>query len=481
MTIFQNKEQSHPAYSLPKNQNVFKAYTPSNHLVRQEEMLFPQLSELSITRHFSNLERKNMGIDTHFYPLGSCTMKLNPRINEVCARLSGFSHAHPLAEDIHVQGCLELMDGLNKLLCEVCGMDGGTLVPNAGAQGELCGIQMIAAYHKSRNDHKRDEILIPQSAHGTNPATASLAGFKVVGLKGCPEGDVDLEDLKAKVSERTAGLMLTNPSTLGQFSSNILDIAKVIHDAGGLLYYDGANLNPILEVARPGAMGFDVMHINLHKTFSTPHGGGGPGGAPVLCKKKLIPYLPSPSVVKSKDTWCTEGQGGLSIGHLASFRGNFSVLVRAFLYSKLHGKFGLRRIAEYATLNANYLKFQIKSLLTVPFSAHCMHEFVCQVDSFLDKKIRAIDVAKRLLDYGFHAPTVYFPLIIKECFLIEPTETESKETLDDFIDALRKIIKEIETDPELVRTAPHTTPVRRLDEVRAAKNPILHGIGEMKS
>jgi len=332
---------------------------------------------------------------------------------------------------------------------------------------------MIHQYHQDRGDHSRNEMLIPDNAHGTNPATAAIAGFRTISIVTNNQGDMDLEDLRSKVSERTAGLMLTNPNTLGIFSPNILEIARIIHEAGGLLYYDGANLNAILNVTRPGEMGFDVMHLNLHKTFSTPHGGGGPGSGPVLCNTKLEPYLPLPRVTKTGDRYATQWDDGRSIGYMASFHGNFGIYLRAYLYLRLHGHAGLRRIAEIAVLNANYLKKRFENLFTIPFSQFCMHEFVVQADSFLDSDVQALDIAKRMLDYGIHAPTIYFPLIVKECMLIEPTESESKDTLDNFFTVMEQIVKEIQTDPELVRQAPHQQCVRRLDEVRAARQPIL--------
>lgn len=410
-----------------------------------------------------------MGIDTHFYPLGSCTMKYNPRINEQCAKLPAFTKAHPLAPEETVQGCLEIIFELTKRLCAITGMTAGSLLPNAGSQGEFTGIQMIAAYHRHREDHKRREILIPDSAHGTNPATAAMAGFSTKSIRSTASGDIDLEMLAKEASDKTAGIMLTNPNTLGLFSPKILEIAAVIHRSGGLLYYDGANLNPLLNVVRPGAMGFDVMHLNLHKTFSTPHGGGGPGSGPVLCNDKLKPFLPTPQVEKTdvgyKIVWSKEN----SIGSIASFHGNFGIYLRAYLYTMLHGDFGLRRIAENAVLNANYLKKKLGSLLNLPYKQNCMHEFVLQADNFIEKGIKALDIAKRLLDYGFHAPTIYFPLIVKECMLIEPTESESKATLDQFVVAMEAIIAEIKENPALVKTSPHTQPVSRLDEVYAAK------------
>ena len=472
-TIFEKSQPSQRAYSLPKDTLDFQTIQPPSSLLRQTSLELPEVSELDLMRHFSGLAKRNMGIDTHFYPLGSCTMKLNPRVNEYCASLPGFTRTHPLAPDEAVQGNLYIIDELIALLCEIGGMTAGSLLPNAGAQGEFAGIQMIAAYHRQRGDFERTEILIPDNAHGTNPATAAMGGFKTLSIRTNSQGDMDLEHLKSLVSSRTAGLMLTNPNTLGLFSPFITEITQIVQEAGGLLYYDGANLNAILNIARPGDMGFDVMHINLHKTFSTPHGGGGPGSGPVLCNDKLKPFLPVPYIEKRDQQYHVQWHGEKSIGQIASFYGNFAIYLRAYVYIKLHGHYGLRKIAEVAVLNANYLKHYISSLLTVPFSQSCMHEFVVQADRYLDQGIRALDIAKRLLDYGVYAPTIYFPLIVKEAMLIEPTETESKETLDRFIEIMQKIIQEIHDDPALVKNAPYHQSVRRLDEVSAAKKPIL--------
>lgn len=469
-TLYEKSQPGQHAYSLPKEWPELSRYQPDPSLVRKADLPLPEISEIDLTRHFSQLAKRNMGIDAHFYPLGSCTMKLNPRINEVCAKLEGFVKTHPLAPEETVQGNLQVIFELIELLCGLTGMSAGTVLPNAGSQGEFVGLQMIKAYHQHRGDHNRTEILVPDSAHGTNPATATMSGFTAISIKSNADGDIDLEVLKKAVSDKTAGLMLTNPNTLGLFSPNILEITSIMHAAGALLYYDGANLNPLLNVARPGDMGFDVMHINLHKTFSTPHGGGGPGSGPVLCNEKLKPYLPVPQVYQDNGMYRVRWKSELSIGSIASFFGNFGIYLRAYLYIKLHGHFGLRRIAENAVLNANYLKKKLGKFLPVPFSRHCMHEFVLQADTYLDKGIRANDIVKRLLDYGFHAPTVYFPLIVKECMLIEPTESESKATLDSFIAAMASIMDEIQTTSELVKQAPHSMPVTRLDEVYAAKH-----------
>lgn len=471
-TIFEKSEKGQHAYSLPKEEDAWSEFQPKDSL-RRSSLALPETSELNLLRHYIGLSRINVGIDNCFIPLGSCTMKYNPRINETAAALSGFTRTHPLAPDEWAQGCLKVIDNLTHFLVDLTGMDDGTLLPNAGAQGEFVGIKMIMAYHKMRKDYDRKEFLIPDSAHGTNPATAALAGCTICPIRTQEDGDLDLEHLRKHLSNKTAGLMLTNPNTLGLFSKNILEITELVHAAGGLLYYDGANLNPILEIARPGAMGFDVMHMNLHKTFSTPHGGGGPGSGPVLCKRRLAPYLPVPQVVKEGEQYKNVWNKKESIGHIASFHGNFAIYLRAYLYAILHGRKGLRNIAEQSIINANYLKKKLEPLLTIPYKTACMHEFVAQADRFIPQNIKALDIAKRILDYGFYAPTVYFPLIVKEGFLIEPPESESKNTLDAFAEAIRKIVHEIESDPELVRNAPHTMVTKRLDEVKAARTPVI--------
>lgn len=472
-TIFEKSQKGQHAYSLPKDSPEWASFFPDKNLIRNDPIPLPEISEIDLTRHFSKLAQKNMGIDTNFYPLGSCTMKLNPRVNEWCASLPSFNRSHPFAPDAAVQGNLQVIYELIQQLCSICGMSAGSLLPNAGAQGEYVGIRMISAYHQKHGDLMRNEILIPDNAHGTNPATAAIAGFKTVPIRTNSIGDMDLDDLKRVLSEKTAGLMLTNPNTLGLFSSVITTIAQLVHQHGGLLYYDGANLNPILNIARPGDMGFDVMHVNLHKTFSTPHGGGGPGSGPVLCNDRLKDFLPVPRVEKNEKCFKVIWEAENSIGNIASFHGNFGIYLRAYLYIKLHGNYGLRRIGEQSVLNANYVKKKLAKFFTIPYPQPCMHEFVVQADKYLNKGIRVLDIAKRLLDYGIHAPTIYFPLIIKECMLIEPTESESKATLDHFIGVLEKIVEEINTNPELVSKAPESCSVSRLDEVLAAKQPIL--------
>ncbi len=468
-TIFEKSQKGQHAYSLPKSSPKFDQFQPEASLARQTEIPLPEISEIDLTRHFSELASKNLGIDNAFYPLGSCTMKLNPRVNEQAAAMTNFTRTHPLAPVETVQGNLFIITELIQKLCEICGMTAGTMASNAGAQGEFVGVKMIAAYHKERGETQRTEILIPDDAHGTNPATARMAGFSTIPIRTASDGDMCIEHLREVVSDKTAGLMLTNPNTLGIFSPRILEIAKIMHESGGLLFYDGANLNAILNIVRPGDMGFDVMHINLHKTFSTPHGGGGPGSGPVLCNDKLKKYLPMPRVENGDVIWKDPD----SIGQISSFHGNFAIYLRAYLYIMLHGHYGLRRIAENAVLNANYLKKNLGKYLTVPYPQHCMHEFVVQADNYLDHGVKALDIAKRMIDYGIHPPTIYFPLIIKECMLIEPTESESKATLDHFLMIVKKIVEEIQENPEFVRNAPYSRSVTRLDEVRAAKNPIL--------
>lgn len=472
-TLFEKSQPGQRAYSLPKDDSEFEHFQPPQHLLRQTPLALPELSELDIMRHFSRLAQRNMGIDTHFYPLGSCTMKLNPRVNEQCAQLPGFVRTHPLAPEESVQGNLQLIHELIQFLCQLCGMAAGSLLPNAGAQGEFVGIQMIKAYHRQRGDLLRTELLIPDSAHGTNPATASMAGLKSINLPTDAQGDIDLEALRKACSEKTAGLMLTNPNTLGLFSPHITEITSIVHECGGMLYYDGANLNAIMNIVRPGEMGFDVMHINLHKTFSTPHGGGGPGSGPVLCNESLKPFLPLPRVERQNDDYHLIWEDPQSIGKIASFHGNFGIYLRAYLYAKMHGHFGLRRVSEQAVLNANYLKERLKDLLIIPYPQPCMHEFVAQTTLYSPRGVHTLDIAKRILDYGFHAPTIYFPLVLKECMLIEPTETESKATLDAFVDAMQAIVEEILKIPQYVQTAPHEMCVSRLDEVQAIKHPIL--------
>lgn len=442
--------------------------------LRKDEPFLPEVSELQVVRHFTKLSRNNFSIDTQFYPLGSCTMKYNPRGVHHFAMLEGFLNHHPLSLAINSQGYLACAYELQEILKAMTGMQGVSLTPMAGAQGEFAGVAMIRAYHRARNDLARTEILVPDAAHGTNPATAAQCGFIVREIPTDQDGNVDIDHLRAAVGPQTAGIMLTNPSTLGVFEQKIQEIASIVHKAGGLLYYDGANLNAILGKVRPGDMGFDVMHINLHKTFATPHGGGGPGGGPVAVGERLLPFMPIPIVAKQEGQyyWLTENECPQSIGRLSAFMGNAGIILRAYMYARLLGKEGMERVAEFATLNANYLLAKLKSAGFTPAYAkrRASHEFIITLKKEAKElQITALDVAKRLLDYDFHAPTMYFPLLVPECLLIEPTETESKEVLDAFADALIQILKEAKTDPEVVRTAPHTLSVSRLDEVKAAR------------
>jgi glycine dehydrogenase subunit 2 len=442
-------------------------------LLRQASVGFPELSEPDIVRHFINLSRKNFSVDTHFYPLGSCTMKYNPKVNEWASRQAKFSALHPLQPAATAQGMFQILWELEEYLKEISGMDRFTLQPAAGAHGELTGMMLVRAYHASQGGPTRTKVLVPDSSHGTNPASAALFGYHVIEIKSNSHGCVDLEDLKQHLDEHVACLMLTNPNTLGLFEKNILEITKLVHQRGGLLYYDGANLNPLLGIARPGDMGFDIIHINLHKTFSTPHGGGGPGAGPVGVKKHLIPFLPGPLVEQTKKGFEWASPNPRSIGRVKLFHGNVGVMIRAYVYLKTLGKEGLRKVSEAAILNANYMKEKLKDTFKVATDGPCMHEFVLSLKSFAAQGVHAGDVGKRLLDFGFHAPTVHFPLVVPEALMIEPTETEARETLDLFIEAMKEIAREIATDPEKVKTAPHTLPVRRPDDVLAARKPIL--------
>jgi glycine dehydrogenase subunit 2 len=446
-------------------------------LVR-ENLPLPEVSEGDLVRHYTRLSQMNHSVDTGFYPLGSCTMKYNPKINEEMARLPGFVNLHPYQDEETVQGALFLMHHLQEFLKEIGGFAGVSLQPAAGAQGELTGVLMMRAYHQSRGDVARDVILVPDSAHGTNPASTTMSGLRVVEMPSDARGNVDLAALEAACKEhgdRLVGLMLTNPNTLGLFEEHVEEIADLVHGCGGLMYGDGANMNALLGIARPGDLGFDVLHYNLHKTFSTPHGGGGPGSGPVGAAPSLVEFLPEP-VVAVDEEWSEENLPHFtfvsppkSIGRVKAFYGQFGVMVRAYVYIRMLGADGLRRVAEHAVLNANYLKSLVENTYRVPYDRVCMHEFVCEGRLADVSSVRALDISKRLMDYGFHPPTNYFPLIVHEALMIEPTETESKETLDAFADALLRIAEEARENPDLLHTAPHTTPVGRLDEVRAAK------------
>jgi glycine dehydrogenase subunit 2 len=445
----------------------------------REQLPMPELSEVDVVRHFTRLSQLNYSIDTGFYPLGSCTMKYNPKVNEETARIPGFSNVHPLQPVETVQGCLELMFMLQEWLKEIGGFAGVSLQPAAGAQGELTGVLIIRAYHTSLGNNKRIKILIPDSAHGTNPATSAMSGMQVIQIKSDARGNVDLDALEAECDDSLAGLMLTNPNTLGLFDENVIEIIEMVHKAGGLVYGDGANMNALLGIVRPGDLGLDVLHYNLHKTFSTPHGGGGPGSGPVGVSAELLDFLPAPVV-----TLLQEGDEehppmfgfyhpAKSIGRVKAFYGHFGMMVRAYTYMLMHGAEGLRKVSENAVLNANYILARIKNFYHVPYDRACMHEFVAEGKWDDAPDIHALDIAKRLMDYGFHPPTNYFPLIVHEALMIEPTETESKQTLDSFVEALIKIAEEAHKEPDLLKTAPHTTPVGRLDEVKAAKELVL--------
>ncbi len=470
--LIEKSRSGRRGYSLPESGvpavDVNKAI-PAQFL-RKDNPMLPEMSENEVSRHFFNLSQLNYCLDTGFYPLGSCTMKYNPKVNEVTASMPGFAHLHPMTNPEDAQGALRLMYELGECLKEIFGLPGVSLQPAAGSHGEFTGIMTFRAYHHSRGDVKRTKILIPDSAHGTNPASAAMAGFSIVTIKSRPDGRVDLDDLASKCNDETAGLMLTNPNTIGLFESQVVEIEKLVHGCGALMYMDGANLNALMGLTRPGDMGFDCVHTNLHKTFSTPHGGGGPGSGAICVSEKLIPFLPVPQIVKNGEKYELITDIPTSIGKVHSFFGNFGVLVRAYTYIRMLGSKGLREASEVAILNANYLFSLMKDTFDVPFDEYCMHEFVLSGDR--QKKLGGStkDMTKRLLDYKYHAPTVYFPLIVHEAMLIEPTETETKETLDEFAATMKKIAKEVEEDLNSVLTSPHTTPLKRLDDALAARN-----------
>ncbi len=476
--IFELSKPGRKGYSLPKNElsDYSIAQLPEN-LLRQEDPALPEVDELTVVRHYTNMSNNNFGVDTGFYPLGSCTMKYNPKINEEMAAHPQFTALHPLQNVETVQGALSAYYQLQRSLSEIAGMAEFTLNPFAGAHGELTGLMVIRRYHESRGDAKRTKIIVPDSAHGTNPASAAVCGLDVVEVKSKPDGRVDVEDLRPLLDDTIAGMMMTNPNTLGLFENNIAEIAKLVHDCGGLMYYDGANLNPMLGKCRPGDIGFDVMHINLHKTFSTPHGGGGPGSGPIGVREGLEQFLPNPRVTCEFDE---DGMvdykiemGEESLGCISGFLGNFGVMMRALAYIVTLGSDNLKWVGPLATLNANYIKESLKDCYELPIEGVCKHEFV--FDGLKDKStgVTTLDVAKRLLDYGYHAPTIYFPLLFHQALMIEPTESESKETLDGFIAVMRKIAQEAAENPELVKTAPHSTPVHRLDDTKAALKQIV--------
>lgn len=473
--IFERSREGRYAYSLPQSDIKTDSVESilDDKFIRKNKAEFPEVAELDLVRHYTELSNKNFGVDSGFYPLGSCTMKYNPKINEKVARIPGFAESHPLQEEGQVQGSLEIVYSLQEELKEITGMDEVTLQPAAGAHGEWTALMIFKAYHLDNGEGHRDEVIVPDSAHGTNPASASFAGFKAVTVKSNERGEVDIEDLKRVVNENTAAIMLTNPNTLGIFEKNIMEIREIVHEAGGLLYYDGANLNAIMDKVRPGDMGFDAVHLNLHKTFTGPHGGGGPGSGPVGVKKELASYLPKPMVIKDGDTFKYDNDIKNSIGRVKPFYGNFGIYLRAYTYIRTMGAEGLREVSEAAVLNANYIKVSLKDHYEIPYEQYCKHEFVLSGSKQKEHGVRTLDMAKRLLDFGVHPPTIYFPLNVEEGMMIEPTETESKETLDYFIDAMIQIAEEAKNDPDKVLEAPHSTIIDRLDETTAARKPVL--------
>jgi glycine dehydrogenase subunit 2 len=474
--IFELSQPGRVAYSLPECDvpvEDVSSLIPTSFL-RSTPAALPEVYEVDVIRHYTALSRRNFGIDNGFYPLGSCTMKYNPKINEDVARFPGFAKIHPYQPEESIQGALQLLHELQNDLAEITGMDHVTLQPAAGAHGEWTGLMLIRAYHESRGE-VRTKVIVPDSSHGTNPASATVAGFETITIPSNDRGLVDLDQLRAAVGNDTAALMLTNPNTLGLFEEQIVEVAQIIHEAGGLLYYDGANSNAILGIARPGDMGFDVVHLNLHKTMSTPHGGGGPGAGPVGVKEKLARFLPAPMVVRSEEgVYSFDYNYPETIGRVKGFYGNFGILVRAYTYIRTLGPDGLRKVSEYAVLNANYMMRRLAPYYDVPYERACKHEFVMSGRRQKKLGVRTLDIAKRLLDFGYHPPTIYFPLNVEECIMIEPTETESKETLDGFIDTMIQIAQEAQDNPELVINAPYTTVVKRMDETQAARKPVLN-------
>ena len=463
--IFELSKEGRCGYSLPESSWEDSTVSIPSGLRRTDRPRLPYVSEVDVVRHYTNLSNMNFGVDTGFYPLGSCTMKYNPKINEEIAGMAAFQGIHPLQPRSTVQGVMKLYSDLSAALSAITGMAAFTLNPFAGAHGELTGLMIMRRYHMCRGDMKRTRVIVPDSAHGTNPASAAVCGLEVVQVKSLPDGTIDVEHLKSLLDDTVAGIMMTNPNTLGLFETRIEEIADLVHGCGGLLYYDGANMNPLLGVARPGDMGFDIMHLNLHKTFSTPHGGGGPGAGPVGVAQRLKPYLPLPRIDGEESEE--------NAGRVSGFMGNFGVLLKAYAYILMLGKQNIRQAGPLATLNANYIKESLKDCYRLPIQTVCKHEFV--FDGLADQStgVTTLDVAKRLLDYGFHAPTVYFPLLFHQSIMIEPTETESKETLDSFIEVMRMIAQEAAADPDMVRSAPHNTPVRRPDETEAARHPVI--------
>jgi len=478
--IYEKSQDGRRASTIPRADGLPTPEIPEE-LRRTEPPRLPEVPEFELIRHFTELSTRNFGVDTGFYPLGSCTMKYNPRVNERLVTLPGFASLHPHQEEDGAQGALELEWRLERILEEVTGLDAVSLQPAAGSQGELTGLMLVRAYFEDRGEGaQRRNVVIPDTAHGTNPASVTMAGYELTHVKTDERGNIDVEDLRAKVDESTAALMLTNPSTLGLFDENIEEIERIFHGAGALMYYDGANLNAVCGISRPGDMGFDIVHINLHKTFSQPHGGGGPGGGPIAVRAILEPFLPFPALARDENgTFRLDFDRPKSIGKVRGFTGPFGVFVRSYAYMRMYGP-RLREMSEAAVLNANYVLARLKDVYDLPFDRLCMHEFVVSARSLKrDYGITALDVAKRLMDYGFHPPTVYFPLIVPEALMIEPTETETRETLDAFCDAMLAIAREAAESPELLKDAPHSRPVKRLDEVRAAKNPVVKfGFGD---
>ncbi len=475
MTIFEKSRKSRIGYSIPKEKlpEIEVEEILPEELIRSVEPSLPESSETEVVRHYSNLSKKNFSVDTGFYPLGSCTMKYNPRINENIASLNGFTEIHPYQPEKTFKGALELMYNLKKLLCEITGMKAFSLQPAAGAHGELTGMLIIKKYFQSKGE-RRNKVIIPDSAHGTNPASARMAGFEVVEIQSNENGIVDLEDFKKQINEDVAGIMLTNPNTLGLFEKDICKITEIAHENGSLMYYDGANLNAIMGKVKPGDMGFDIIHLNLHKTFSTPHGMGGPGSGPVGVTEFLKDYLPIPVVDLDDEGYYLKWNLNNSIGRVRSFYGNFSVLVKAYSYILMMGKDGLKYVSEIAVLNSNYLRKKLSSIIPTAYPGLCKHEAVFDGTTLVKKyDIKTLDLAKRLLDYNVHPPTIYFPLIVNEALMIEPPETESKENIDNYIETIEKILSEAQENPDKLRKAPYTTPVRRLDEVTASRSPVV--------
>ncbi|MBR4228667.1 MAG: aminomethyl-transferring glycine dehydrogenase subunit GcvPB [Bacteroidales bacterium] len=477
--IFELSKPGRRAYTLPASADPSASFSIPSGLLRAEAPELPEVSEVDVVRHYTNLSQMNFGVDTGFYPLGSCTMKYNPKINEEIAAMPAFQGLHPLQDESTVQGALEVYYEMDRALSAITGMKHFTLNPCAGAHGELTGLMVMRSYHASRGDTARTKVIVPDSAHGTNPASAAVCGLSIVEVKSNASGLVDVEDLKPLLGPDIAGIMMTNPNTLGLFEKDIKEIAELVHACGGLLYYDGANMNPLLGVVRPGDMGFDIMHLNLHKTFSTPHGGGGPGSGPVGVADRLAEFLPTPKVVKGGDgRFHIVGDAPMSAGRVSAFMGNFGVILRAYAYILMLGKQHLAMAGKLATLGANYIKESLKDAYKLPIPSICKHEFV--FDGLIDDGsttgkpgATTLDVAKRLLDFGYHAPTIYFPLLFHQALMIEPTETESKETLDAFIDVMHAIAREAAEDPDILHGAPHNAPISRPDETMAARRPVL--------